>query len=124
MFPEYTLGIRDAHTQKIVDEVRSKGAELVVCLSQNGFAVDQKMAGIVTGIDVILSGHSHDPLPEPVLVGQTYIIASGSHGKFVYCVDLGVRDGRIMRIRHKLIPTFSDLITPDGYDAAVFGRAD
>ena len=113
MFPEYSFGIRDEHMQEMVDEVRAAGAELVVCLSHNGFDVDKKMAGIVKGIDVILSGHTHDALPEPVLIGQTHIIASGSNGKFVSRVDLDVRDGKMMGIRHKLIPIFSDLITPD-----------
>ncbi|SFN65504.1 sulfate thiol esterase SoxB [Roseovarius lutimaris] len=113
MFPEYSFGIRDENMQAMVDEVRAKGAELVVVLSHNGFDVDKKMAGIVTGIDVILSGHTHDALPEPVLVGETIIIASGSNGKFVSRVDLDVRDGRMMGFRHKLIPIFSDVIEPD-----------
>lgn len=119
MFPEYTFGVRDEQMQSTVDEVRGQGAGLVVCLSQNGFAIDQKMAGVVTGIDVILSGHTQDALPEPVLVGQTHIIASGSHGKFVSRVDLDVRDGKMMGIRHKLIPIFSDLIAPDTEVAAL-----
>ncbi len=113
MFPEYSFGIRDENMQMMVDEVRGLGAELVVCLSHNGFDVDKKMAGRVSGIDVILSGHTHDALPEPVLVGQTIIIASGSNGKFVSRVDLDVRDGRMMGFRHKLIPVFSDVIAPD-----------
>ncbi|MTJ03543.1 MAG: thiosulfohydrolase SoxB [Sediminimonas qiaohouensis] len=113
MFPDYSFGIRDENMQAIVDEVRSKGAELVVCLSHNGFDVDKKMAGIVSGIDVILSGHTHDALPEPVLVGDTIIVASGSNGKFVSRVDLDVRDGQMMGFRHKLIPIFSDVIEPD-----------
>ena len=112
MFPEYTFGIRDEHMQEVVDEVRAQGAELVVCLSHNGFDVDKRMAGIVKGIDVILSGHTHDALPEPVLVGETVIVASGSNGKFVSRVDLDVRDGRMMGFRHKLIPVFSDVIAP------------
>ncbi|MCQ0091733.1 thiosulfohydrolase SoxB [Roseovarius sp. M141] len=119
MFPEYSFGIRDEHMQQMVDEVRSKGAELVLCLSHNGFDVDKKMAGIVTGIDVILSGHTHDALPEPVLVGETIIVASGSNGKFASRVDLDVRDGRMMGFRHKLIPILSDVITPDPEVAAV-----
>ncbi|MEQ6204915.1 thiosulfohydrolase SoxB [Sulfitobacter sp. HNIBRBA2951] len=113
MFPEYSFGIRDERMQEMVDEVRAAGAELVVCLSHNGFDVDKQMAGKVTGIDVILSGHTHDALPEPVLVGETIIVASGSNGKFVSRVDLDVRDGRMMGFRHKLIPIFSDVITPD-----------
>jgi len=113
MFPEYSFGIRDEHMQEMVDEVRGMGADLVVCLSHNGFDVDKKMAGVVKGIDVILSGHTHDALPEPVQVGKTFIIASGSNGKFVSRVDLDVRDGQMMGLRHKLIPVFSDVIAPD-----------
>ncbi|MGR3581169.1 MAG: thiosulfohydrolase SoxB, partial [Sagittula sp.] len=119
MFPEFSFGIRDENMQAMVDEVRAQGAELVVCLSHNGFDVDKKMASIVTGIDVILSGHTHDALPEPVLVGETIIIASGSNGKFVSRVDLDVRDGRMMGFRHKLIPIFSDVIEPDAEMAAL-----
>ena len=113
MFPEYSFGIRDEHMQDMVDEVRAAGADVVVVLSHNGFDVDKKMASVVTGIDVILSGHTHDALPEPVLVGKTHIIASGSNGKFVSRVDLDVRDGQMMGIRHKLIPIFADVIAPD-----------
>ena len=113
MFPEYSFGIRDENMQMMVDEVRAAGADLVVVLSHNGFDVDKKMAGKVQGIDVILSGHTHDALPEPVLVGKTHIIASGSNGKFVSRVDLDVRDGQLMGLRHKLIPVFSDVIAPD-----------
>jgi len=119
MFPEYSFGIRDERMQEMVDEVRGMGAELVVVLSHNGFDVDKQMAGRVQGIDVILSGHTHDALPEPVLVGETIIVASGSNGKFVSRVDLDVRDGRMMGFRHKLIPIFSDVISPDAEVAAV-----
>ncbi|MBU2993136.1 thiosulfohydrolase SoxB [Octadecabacter sp. 1_MG-2023] len=119
MFPEYSFGIRDQRMQEMVNEVRAAGAELVVCLSHNGFDVDKAMAGRVTGIDVILAGHTHDALPEPVLVGDTIIIASGSNGKFVSRVDLDVRDGKMMGFRHKLIPIFSDVIEPDAEVTAV-----
>ncbi|WP_209597519.1 thiosulfohydrolase SoxB [Ruegeria sp. HKCCSP351] len=113
MFPEYSFGIRDENMQAMVDEVRDAGADVVVVLSHNGFDVDKKMASRVQGIDVILSGHTHDALPEPVLVEKTHIIASGSNGKFVSRVDLDVRDGQMMGLKHKLIPIFSDVIAPD-----------
>ncbi|REJ72376.1 MAG: thiosulfohydrolase SoxB [Proteobacteria bacterium] len=119
MFPEYSFGIRDERMQEMVDEVRDMGAEVVVVLSHNGFDVDKKMASRVSGIDVILSGHTHDALPEPVLVNETIIVASGSNGKFVSRVDLDVRDGRMMGFKHKLIPIFSDVITPDAKVAAL-----
>lgn len=113
MFPEFSFGIREARCQEMVDEVRAAGADLVVLLSHNGFDVDKKMAAQVQGIDVILSGHTHDALPEPVLVGDTIIVATGSNGKFVSRVDLDVRDGKMLGFRHKLIPIFSDVIEAD-----------
>ena len=119
MFPEYSFGIRDENMQAMVDEVRSLGAELVVVLSHNGFDVDKKMASIVSGIDIILSGHTHDALPEPVLINETVIVASGSNGKFLSRVDLDVRNGKMMGFKHKLIPIFSDVITPDPDIAAL-----
>jgi sulfur-oxidizing protein SoxB len=75
--------------------------------------VDQKLAGNVDGIDVILTGHTHDALPAPVQVNNTFLIASGSHGKFVSRVDLDIRDGEMKGINHRLIPIFSDVIAPD-----------
>ncbi|WP_299773830.1 thiosulfohydrolase SoxB [uncultured Tateyamaria sp.] len=113
MFPEYAFGIRDENMQAMVDEVRSLGAECVVVLSHNGFDVDKKMATVVTGIDVILSGHTHDALPEPVLSGNTLIFPSGSNGKFVTRIDLDIRNGRVLGYKSKLIPIFSDVISPD-----------
>ncbi|WP_415404397.1 thiosulfohydrolase SoxB [Tateyamaria sp. SN3-11] len=119
MFPEYAFGIRDENMQAMVDEVRAAGAECVVVLSHNGFDVDKKMATVVSGIDVILSGHTHDALPEPVLSGETLIFPSGSNGKFVTRIDLDIRDGRMMGYRSKLIPIFSDVIEPDADMAAL-----
>ncbi|XXK32159.1 thiosulfohydrolase SoxB [Rhodobacteraceae bacterium nBUS_24] len=113
MFPEYSFGIRDENMATMVEEVRAAGAECVVVLSHNGFDVDKKMAGVVPGIDIILSGHTHDALPEPVLTGETVIVPSGSNGKFVSRVDLDIRDGRMMGFKTKLIPIFSDVIASD-----------
>ncbi|MCV2863602.1 thiosulfohydrolase SoxB [Defluviimonas sp. WL0075] len=123
MFPEYSFGIREERMQEVVDEVRGQGVDLVVCLSHNGFDVDRKMISRVKGIDVILTGHTHDAVPEPVLVGETILIASGSNGKFVSRVDLDVRDGRMMGFRHKLIPIFSDVIAPDAEMASLIDEA-
>lgn len=113
MFPEYSFGIRDENMAAMVAEVRAAGAECVVVLSHNGFDVDKKMASVVPGIDVILSGHTHDALPDPYVVGETIVIASGSNGKFVSRVDLDIRDARMIGYRTKLIPIFSDVIEPD-----------
>jgi S-sulfosulfanyl-L-cysteine sulfohydrolase len=113
LFPNLSFGIREEQVQKNVDAAREDGAELVVLLSHNGFDADHKMAGRVKGIDVILTGHTHDALPEPVVVGKTLVIASGSNGKFLSRIDLDVRDGAVKGYQYKLIPIFSDVITPD-----------
>jgi sulfur-oxidizing protein SoxB len=119
MFPEFSFGIREERMQEVVDEVRAEGVDLVVCLSHNGFDVDRKMAGRVKGIDVILTGHTHDAVPEPIVIGETIMIASGSNGKFVSRIDLDVQNGKMMGFRHKLIPIFSDVIAPDPEMAAL-----
>jgi sulfur-oxidizing protein SoxB len=56
MMPEWSFGIRPETVQKNVNAARDAGAQIVVLLSHNGFDVDQKLATIVTGIDVILTG--------------------------------------------------------------------
>lgn len=119
MFEKLSFGVREERMAEVVQEVRDAGADVVVVLSHNGFDVDRKMAGNVPGIDVILTGHTHDALPEPLMVGKTALIASGSHGKFVSRLDLDVRDGALQGLTHRLIPIFSDVIAPDPEMAAL-----
>ncbi|PPD15972.1 MAG: thiosulfohydrolase SoxB [Methylobacterium sp.] len=122
MFPKWAFGLREDELQKQVDEARSEGADLVVLLSHNGFDIDHKMARRVKGIDVILTSHTHDALPEPVKVGQTLLIATGAYGKFISRLDLDVREKRVQGFRHRLIPIFADAITPDAEMAALIGK--
>jgi S-sulfosulfanyl-L-cysteine sulfohydrolase len=122
MFPKWAFGIREEEMQKQVDEARAEGAQLVVLMSHNGFDIDRKMAGRVKGIDVILTSHTHDALPEAVKVGKTLLIASGSHGKFVSRLDLDVQGSEVKGFSYKLIPLFSDAITPDAEMAALIKR--
>ncbi|MDQ2704450.1 MAG: thiosulfohydrolase SoxB [Pseudomonadota bacterium] len=112
MMPDWSFGIREENVAANVASARAEGAELVVLLSHNGFDVDRKLASRVAGIDVILCGHTHDALPEPVIVGKTLLIASGSHGKFVTRLDLDIQGGEVKGYRHRLIPVFSDVIAP------------
>ena len=113
MIPHWTFGIREKELSAEVEALRAQGAELIVLLSHNGFDVDRKVAERVPGLDVILSGHTHDAVPEVTLIGQTLLIASGSNGKFVSRLDLDIQSKRIAAFRYRLIPIFSDAIAPD-----------
>jgi sulfur-oxidizing protein SoxB len=118
MIPTWSFGIREEDLQANVNKARAQGAQLVVLLSHNGFDVDRKLVGRVSGIDVILTGHTHDALPDVVKAGKTLLVASGSDGKFLSRLDLEVRGGEIKDYRYKLIPMFSDAIAPDAEMAA------
>jgi S-sulfosulfanyl-L-cysteine sulfohydrolase len=113
MMPTWSFGIREEEVQANVDKARKDGAGLVVLLSHNGFDVDRKLASRVKGIDVILTAHTHDAMPGLVKVGDTALVASGSHGKFVSRLDIQVKDGKVADLRFKLMPVFADAIQPD-----------
>nr|WP_047574680.1 thiosulfohydrolase SoxB [Methylobacterium sp. ZNC0032] len=113
MFPDWEFGIREEELQKQVEEARGEGASVVVLLSHDGFDVDRKLASRVKGIDVILTAHTHDAMPGLIRVGETVLVATGSHGKFLSRLDLSVKDGKLADIRFKLMPVFADAIAPD-----------
>ena len=113
LIAEWTFGIQESNLQKIVDEARAKGAQLVVLLSHNGMDVDLKLAGRVRGIDAILGGHTHDGVPAPVRVGRTLVTNAGSHGKFLAVLDLEVRAGELRDWRYRLLPIFANLLPAD-----------
>ncbi|HEY3554663.1 MAG TPA: thiosulfohydrolase SoxB [Casimicrobiaceae bacterium] len=114
---QWTFGIQEENLQKVVDEARGKGAQAVVLLSHNGMDVDLKLASRVRGVDAILGGHTHDGVPQPVLVanpgGRTLVTNAGSHGKFLAVLDLSVKGGKVDDYRYRLLPVFSQLLPAD-----------
>jgi len=113
MMSSWVFGIRERAMRRTVRAAREGGADIVVLLSHNGFDVDAKLAGRVEGIDVILTAHTHDALPAPVRVGETLLVAAGSHGKFLARLDLEVKGRRVTDHAFALIPVLADAITPD-----------
>ena len=115
--PDWTFGIQEENMQKTIDEVKSKGAKVVVLLSHNGMDVDLKMASRVRGLDAILGGHTHDGVPIPVKVknagGVTLVTNAGSNSKFLGVLDFDVKGGKPVDFRYKLLPIFSNMIPAD-----------
>ncbi len=112
----WSFGLRLEDMQKYVNELKSQ-CDIVVLLSHDGFSVDQEVAKKVSGIDIILSGHTHDPAPKPLFVGNTMIVIAGSHGKYIGRLDLDIKKGKIAGYSYKLIPIASDLIPADAQAA-------
>jgi S-sulfosulfanyl-L-cysteine sulfohydrolase len=116
--PNWTFGIREEELQKLIDTLKNADkVDAVVLLSHNGMDVDLKLAGRVRGIDIILGGHTHDAVPQPIPVanagGTTLVTNAGSNGKFLGVLDLELAKGRVSDVRYHLLPVFSELLKPD-----------
>jgi sulfur-oxidizing protein SoxB len=116
--PDWKFGIRDEELQKLVDTLRTNDkVDAVVLLSHNGMDVDLKLASRVTGIDVILGGHTHDAVPQPIPVtnpgGVTLVTNAGSNGKYLAVLDLDIAKGKVANARYRLLPVFAELLKPD-----------
>ncbi len=116
--PDWTFGIRDHELQKLVNALRDHDkVDAVILLSHNGMDVDLKLASRVSGVDVILGGHTHDAVPQPIPVknasGTTLVTNAGSNGKFLGLLDLDLAKGKVSGVRYRLLPVFSELLKPD-----------
>jgi len=117
--PDWTFGIRAAELQELVDSIRAREQpDAVVLLSHNGMDTDLKLARIVTGLDAILGGHTHDGVPKPAIVsnksGKTIVTNAGCNGKFLAVLDLDFGPGGVRDFRYRLLPVFANLLAPDG----------
>jgi sulfur-oxidizing protein SoxB len=126
MVADWAFGIQDTRMQSMVDEVRAKGAQVVLVLSHNGMDVDLKMASRVRGIDAIMGGHTHDGMPVATLVsnpgGKTIVTNAGSNGKFLAVLDLDIRQQRVADFRYKLLPVFANMLPADKPMQALIDR--
>ncbi len=117
MVEDWAFGIQDDNMQKVVNEARGKGAQVVVVISHNGMDVDLKMASRVTGIDAVMGGHTHDGIPVASIVdnksGKTLVTNAGSNGKFLGVLDFEVKNKKVTDFRYKLLPVFANMLPAD-----------
>lgn len=110
----WSFGLRLETLQEYVNELRKEHkVDCVVVLSHDGFSVDQEVARKVHGIDFILSGHTHDPSPKPIVINGTAIVIAGSHGKYIGRLDIDIQDHKVKDYEYKLIPIASNIIPAD-----------
>jgi len=98
-------------SREMVKTLREKEkTDLVICLSHGGLrenkslSEDDRLAKEVPGIDLIVSGHSHTKLKNPLMVNQTTIVQAGGHGEYVGVLDLAYEDGKMKLKEYRLAP--------------------
>lgn len=122
--PRNVAGIQVTDPEQVarerVPELRGQ-ADLVVVLSHLGLAEDRRLASEVPGIDLIVGGHNHFVLDEPVMVGEVPILQAGERGRWLGRLDIACRDGRPVRTGYRLMAMDAS-VTPDPEIAAEVDR--
>jgi S-sulfosulfanyl-L-cysteine sulfohydrolase len=105
----FTLGQDELrrHIKELRDQDR---VDLIVVLSHLGFPQDCQLASEIDGIDVFLSGHTHNRTLQPIEINGATIIQSGCHGSFVGRLDLEMSNEKLVSIGHQLTVMDSDIV--------------
>jgi len=110
----YKFGIKEDEARDLLAEIRkNEDPDMVVFISHGGFGLDQKFAKRVDGIDVMLSGHTHDEVLDPVVWNDTLVFQGGAHGKYVVSLDLEIKDKKIVDFEYRLNKVMQNRIDPD-----------
>ena len=117
MSPRFAAGLRFPDTRESLARSveRLRGRErvaVVVVVSHVGFAQDVALARAIEGIDIILSGHTHNRLARPVRAGGAVLMQSGFSGSFLGRLDVSVQGGRVAEYAHALLELDSS-VAPD-----------
>lgn len=96
----FSKGIEE--TRKCVDELKGK-ADIIVLLSHMGLPLDVELAELIDGIDIILSGHSHDRIEQPIKVNETIVVQAGSSSSFLGKLELTLENGKIDSFQYELV---------------------
>ncbi|MGB8358821.1 MAG: bifunctional UDP-sugar hydrolase/5'-nucleotidase, partial [Bacteroidales bacterium] len=107
--------------RNLVKELKSKGCDVIICLSHSGIAKDKKgawsgedveLAQKVKGIDIIISGHTHILLNEPLIVNETPILSAGDNGRFVGKAEITISNNGVKLDKYQIIK-IDDKVTAD-----------
>lgn len=111
---EWKFGLREEEARALIADIRAEeDPDLVVAISHGGFGMDQKFARRVDGIDVLLSGHTHDEIYDPVVWNDTIVYQGGAHGKFVSRLDVTVEDKKVTGYSYDLVMVRPSEVEPD-----------
>ena len=105
--------------QDIVNGLRAKGVDLVVCLSHSGLDEDKELAKLIKGIDIIIAGHCHTALSEPICIGDTLIVEAGSYTEYLGKLELSIDGGKVFLCSYQLIPIGDKVASDPGIQRAV-----
>lgn len=99
--------------RRVVRELRrNQNVDMIICLSHSGLKInedgtysgeDVRLAKRVSGIDIIVSGHSHHQIGQPVWINGTPIIQAGANGKYIGRFDIYFNNGAISLAKYQLL---------------------
>lgn len=99
---EFSIGVDEV--KRCVEALQKENVDLIVLLSHMGLPLDYKLASLVSGIHVIVSGHSHDRITKPIIQNETLIFQSGASGSFLGLLEVTCEKNRVIDYSHKFIP--------------------
>ncbi len=107
----WKFGIREGEAVELIELIRAEEKpDLIVFISHGGYGYDQKFAQRIDGIDIIVSGHTHNPVFDPVIWNDTIIYESGAHAEFVSSLDVEVKDKKIVSYNYQLVKVNQDYV--------------
>ena len=124
----FTLGDVVSNAQRCVDALREQGAQFIICLSHSGtnekkkLSEDEQLAAKVNGIDLIVSGHTHTTLAQPILAGDTYIVSAGPYCKNLGSITISWTENGTKTLTDYHLTPIDETLSEDGEVAAMVDR--
>ncbi len=121
--PPVTFSKQVAAARLLVKELKDENCDIIICLSHSGVSKDKngnwagedvELANKVKDIDVIISGHTHTYLKDPIMVNGIPVVQTGEYGVNVGKLSLEYADGKVKVTGYSLIPV-DDNIAGDRY---------